>query len=148
MLVTAATAALVLHVEDDEGVRMSVASLLKAEGHTVLSAADGTAALALVEQHSVRPDVLIVDFNLPGEMDGTETAEAINGVVRHSIPLILLTGELTQAALPWMPGAPLFCAWKPLDPDILINVVESFAALGRVIRSRAASLRGTAAAAG
>jgi len=129
---------LVLHIEDDPVVRASVASLLRAEGHTVLSAADGPSALELVVSQHVQPDVLIVDFDLPGEMDGSEAAEAISGALRRTIPTVLLTGVLTQAALPWMPAAPLFCAWKPFAPEVLLKVVESFADLGRFVRSHIA----------
>ena len=125
---------LVLHVEDDAAVRASVAALLKTEGHAVHSVVDGESAVELVQRQCLQPDVLIIDFNLPGDMDGAETAEAICGAVGHSIPMLLLTGELTQAGLPWLPGVPLFCASKPMDPDLLLRVVESFAALGRFAR--------------
>jgi len=127
--------AVVLHIEDDAAVRGSVAALLKAAGHTVLSAADGSDALQIVLSQRIQPDVLIVDFDLPGEMDGTEAAEAICGALRHAIPVVLLTGVLTQAALPWMPVAPIFCAWKPIAPEVLLKVVESFADLGRFVRA-------------
>lgn len=132
---------LVLHIEDDEAVRTSIAVLLKSAGYQVVSAADGPGALELVKAGNLLPDVLIVDFVLPGPMDGTEAAEAICATAEHVIPTIMLSGELANAALPWLPGTPLFCARKPCDPAILVRVVASFATLGRFICSGRQPLR-------
>jgi len=122
-------------------VRTSIAVLLKSAGYQVVSAADGPGALELVKAGNLLPDVLIVDFVLPGPMDGTEAAEAICATAEHVIPTIMLSGELANAALPWLPGTPLFCARKPCDPAILVRVVASFATLGRFICSGRQPLR-------
>jgi hypothetical protein len=37
----------------------------------------------------------------------------------------------------WLPGAPLLFAAKPIDADVLVKVVESFAEIGRFIRAHA-----------
>jgi CheY-like chemotaxis protein len=121
--------------------------LLRAYGIDALTATDGVGALACVSGRRVEPDVLIMDFNLPGEMDGTEAAEEICRALGHVVPTIFLSGELSNAALPWLPGAPLLFVAKPVDAELLVKVVESFAALGRIIRSRpsqAAGVRRTA----
>lgn len=124
----------VLHVEDDEQLAANVAALLRAQGHVPLTAMDGTAALALLGRAA--PDVLIMDFNLPGEMDGADVVQEICRSLGHVVPTIFLSGELANAAMPWLPGAPLLFVAKPTDPEILLNVVESFAALGRFILGR------------
>jgi two-component system CheB/CheR fusion protein len=125
----------VLHVEDDAQLAANVAGLLRATGYVPLTAADGAATLALLGQ--AEPDVLIVDFNLPGEMDGADVTQAICRSLGHIVPTVFLSGELANAAPPWVPGAPLLFLAKPADPEILLQVVESFAVLGRFMLARA-----------
>ena len=75
-------------VEDNEDALEGLSTLLKLEGHTVLTAAEGVSGLALILGR--RPEVAVVDIGLPG-MSGYEVA-------RHSRAggypgkLIALTG--------------------------------------------------------
>ena len=126
---------IVLHVEDDQHVSASVRALLQPLGYDLRSAIDGGEALAQIADH-VTPDVLIVDLRLPGDMDGVEVAEEICRSLGHVVPTVLLSGELASGGIPWLPGAPLICLWKPVDPETLVTVVDAFARLGRFIRSR------------
>jgi PAS domain S-box-containing protein len=80
----------ILVVDDNEDARMLLAEVLATFGHRVQSAADGPAALALLE--SFRPEVAILDLGLPG-MDGYELAARIRGLPEHSqMRLLALTG--------------------------------------------------------
>lgn len=126
---------IVLHVEDDELLSASVAALLRTQGYQSLTATDGASALEWVTRRDASPDVLIMDFNLPGEMDGADVAQAICRSLGRVVPTIILSGELSNAGLPWLPGAPLFCVWKPVDPEVLLQVVETFVNLGRFLRA-------------
>jgi len=127
---------LVLHVEDDEELGARVAALLRAQGLAALTAIDGPSALARIAHSEDVPDVLIIDFNLPGEMNGADVAQEICRCLGHVVPTIFLSAELSNAEMPWLPGAPLLFVAKPVDAELLVKVVESFAALGRFIRSR------------
>jgi CheY-like chemotaxis protein len=64
----------VLVVDDDEDVREVTRTALELDGHTVLSAANGRDALALVDAH---PDIalLFTDIVMPGAIDGFDLAE-------------------------------------------------------------------------
>jgi CheY-like chemotaxis protein len=125
----------VLHVEDDEELAASVSRLLRAEGIKALTAADGPSALEKIARGAAVPDVLIMDVNLPGEMDGADAAQEICHALGHVVPTIFLSGQLSSVGLPWLPGAPLLFVAKPVDADVLVRVVESFAALGRFMRA-------------
>ncbi len=126
----------VMHVEDDAQLATDVAGLLRAQGFEALSAMDAATALGQVAQCERAPDVLIMDFNLPGEMDGADLTQEICRTLGHMVPTIFLSGELSNAALPWLPGMPLLFIAKPADPEVLLKAVESFAVLGRYILSR------------
>jgi DNA-binding NtrC family response regulator len=77
----------ILIVDDELEVARSLAQLMIREGLEPIVAADGPSALRMIQSES--PDVLLVDFRLPG-MDGME-------VLRHSrklnedLPVILIT---------------------------------------------------------
>jgi len=125
----------VLHVEDDVALAAAVARLLRTRGLETLTATDGEAALARIASGAPAPDVLIVDVNLPGELDGADAAQEICHAIGHVVPTIFLSGELSSIGLPWLPGAPLLFASKPIDPEVLTKVVEAFAELGRFMRA-------------
>lgn len=127
----------VLHVEDDVELGASVARLLRAEGLQALTATDCASALELVARGAAAPDVLIMDVNLPGDMDGADAAQEICHALGHVVPTIFLSGVLSNVGLPWLPGAPLLFVAKPIDAEVLVKVVESFAELGRFMRARA-----------
>ena len=57
----------ILVIDDIEADRIIVVTLLRAEGHTVLEAIDGQAGLECLRKE--RPDLVIIDVNMPG-MDG------------------------------------------------------------------------------
>ncbi len=125
----------VLHVEDDEALAASVAGLLRAEGLQALTATDGASALERIAHGAPPPDVLIMDVNLPGEMDGADVAQEICHALGHVVPTIFLSGQLSNVGMPWLPGAPLLFVSKPIEADVLVKVVESFAELGRFMRA-------------
>ena len=77
-------------VEDLEDTRVLVAELLAQQGHEVLTAHDGEAAIELICTH--RPDVALVDIGLP-KKNGYEVAREVRRVLQGSTPrLIAVTG--------------------------------------------------------
>jgi two-component system, chemotaxis family, CheB/CheR fusion protein len=124
----------VLHVEDDAALAASVEALLGTQGFHTVTATDAASALAWLASPGNDPDVLIVDFHLPGEMNGTDFAEEAHRRLGRVVPTIFTSGDLSNVDLPWLPGTPLLFASKPVDAAMLLEVVESFALLGRVMR--------------
>jgi DNA-binding response OmpR family regulator len=77
----------VLVVEDSPAVRELVSTLLERAGYRVLGEADGEAALARFS--SSRPDVVLLDVNLPG-MSGWQVLTRLRE--RSGVPIAMLTG--------------------------------------------------------
>jgi two-component system, chemotaxis family, CheB/CheR fusion protein len=90
---------LILVVEDDPEVRELLELLLKEEGHPVATAPDGVAALDLVARGTLRPDLVLADFNLPGGMDGLQVSAKLRESLGRQVPVIILTGDITTSTL-------------------------------------------------
>ena len=63
------------------------------------TAEDGIAALDLVERGTMRPDLMLADYNLPNGMNGLEVAAKLREKPQRQIPVIVLTGDISTDAL-------------------------------------------------
>lgn len=85
-----------LVVEDERIVSMDLQRRLKAMGYEIAgSAVSGEEAIEKAE--ALRPDMVLMDIMLDGELDGTQAAEIIRA--RFSIPVIYLTAYADSATL-------------------------------------------------
>jgi two-component system, OmpR family, KDP operon response regulator KdpE len=82
----------VLVVEDEPQLRRVLRTLLELENFRVFEA--DSAARALVEARSHKPDLLIVDLGLP-DRDGTEVITGVRGWSR--VPIIVLSARSDEA---------------------------------------------------
>ena len=81
----------VLVVEDDEAVRHTLGSVLEKHGWIVSEAANGAAALAMMEKET--PELILLDLIMP-EMDGFEfIAQLRQREAWRSIPVIVVTAK-------------------------------------------------------
>ncbi len=84
----------VLVVEDEELVRLLTRRTLERSGYRVFDAPNADAALALVRDHGVQPDLLVTDIVMPG-MDG----RALASVLSQQLPglaVVLMSGYFDQ----------------------------------------------------
>jgi two-component system CheB/CheR fusion protein len=64
-----------------------------------VTANDGVEALNLMESAALQPDLVISDFNLPNGMDGLGVASKLRAKLRRSVPVIILTGDISTKTL-------------------------------------------------
>ncbi len=76
----------ILVVDDEPQIRRVLRATLSSEGYTILEARDGDAALA--EFRRERPDLVLLDMNMPG-LDGLATCREIRA--GSNVPIIMLT---------------------------------------------------------
>jgi two-component system, response regulator PdtaR len=112
----------ILVVEDDPTTALLVSTVLGSEGYTVVgSAASGPDAITLTDRE--RPDLVLMDVELAGEMDGIDAAFAIREGV--ACPVVFLTShtdpEVLERARAVEPHGYLL---KPLDPRALRPTIE------------------------
>ena len=89
----------ILVIEDDPQVNELLELLLGDEGYRTAAAPDGKTALELVARGTIRPDVIISDYNLPNGMNGLQVTAQIRERLHREIPVIVLTGDISTAAL-------------------------------------------------
>jgi PAS domain S-box-containing protein len=85
----------VLLVEDDPSIRLLITEVLDELGYASVEAADGEAALALLESNT-RFDLMITDVGLPG-MNGRQLANIVREH-RPNLKVLFLTGYAEHAA--------------------------------------------------
>ena len=123
----------VLLVEDSAGdVRLTREALKDAKVHVNLHiASDGIEAMAFLNregthQNNPRPDLILLDLNLP-KKDGREVLQEIKGnLTLKSIPVVILTTSESEADIlrSYLLHANCYIT-KPVDLDGFLKVVKS-----------------------
>ncbi len=129
----------ILVVDDEPHIVAVLRAYLEREGHEVLTAADGEAALELAT--GARPDLLVLDVMLPGR-SGFEVLRALRAA-GSDLPVILLTArdDVIDRVAGLELGADDYVP-KPFEPRELV------ARVGAILRraARTAAADGAAAA--
>jgi two-component system response regulator MprA len=79
----------ILIADDDRAIREALSRALTLEGYDVVQAADGAAALTLIE--SSQPDVAVLDIMMPN-VDGLTVCRVLRAE-RNRIPVLMLTAR-------------------------------------------------------
>jgi CheY-like chemotaxis protein len=115
----------ILVIEDNAENRYLVTFLLTQRGHEILTAESGRLGLELAAQ--VRPDLILLDIQLPG-MDGHAVARALKSdpELRH-IPIVAVTsyamvGDREKCLTAGAEGY----IEKPINPDTFAAEIERF----------------------
>ena len=122
--------AIVLVVEDEPAIQTLVAACLQNAGHQVVRA--DTAEDAIRRVNEILPDVVLLDWMLPG-MSGIQLARRLRGDERtHDLPIIMLTarGEEHDKIAGLDAGADDYLT-KPFSPRELLARIKA------VLRRRA-----------
>ncbi|WP_138935905.1 chemotaxis protein CheB [Roseovarius arcticus] len=118
----------VLLIEDDISVHEAITLLLSAEGHDVFPVRTPKAALELVTIGKLHPDLLISDYNLPGNMNGVQAAKALCKKVDRAVPVIILTGDLRLTVTRDIAESGFMKREKPLKADKLLSDIRKICA--------------------
>jgi CheY-like chemotaxis protein len=109
----------VLIVDDDEFQRMLLARMLQADPYQLVFAASGAEALQAI--HQARPDLILMDVQMPG-MDGIETTRRLKAMPRFAdVAVIMLTGKSEgQVVVDSLNAGAADFVVKPIDRDKLV----------------------------
>jgi DNA-binding response OmpR family regulator len=114
----------ILVVDDQLEVRKLVEMTLRAEDYHIIQAKNGEEAVEMVKVE--KPDLIIMDVMMPGEIDGLEATRMLkNDPETNSCTIVMLTskGQETDRKMGFEAGADDYFA-KPFSPLELIRKVE------------------------
>jgi CheY-like chemotaxis protein len=110
--------------EDDPVARTLMTALLEGAGYSVVAAANGREALALLHRGPL-PVLILLDMKMP-VMSGREfRQEQQRDATLARIPVVILSGDGDGAAAESLGAAANFP--KPIDPDRLLAVLHTLA---------------------
>jgi two-component system CheB/CheR fusion protein len=116
----------ILIVEDDPAVREMLEMLFEGEGHRTTAVAGANEALALAARGALLPDIIIADYNLPGDQTGAQVIARLRESLRREIPAIILTGDISSDTLRKIADAGCVHLSKPAEPETLIQQIVTF----------------------
>jgi len=114
----------ILIVDDDAGIRELVDTTLRSDDYQIFQAENGEQAIELAKAE--KPDLIIMDIMMPGDVDGLETTQILkNDPETKNCQIIMLTGrgQKDDREKSLEAGADDFFA-KPFSPLALIRKVE------------------------
>jgi two-component system cell cycle response regulator DivK len=117
--------ATVLYVEDNPENRLLIKRILQADGFNMMEAESAAQALAAIQKQ--RPDLILMDINLP-EMDGyTLTARLKAMPQMEKVPIIALTANVMRGdrERTLEAGCDGYIQ-KPIDVDLLPGQIARF----------------------
>ena len=116
----------ILIIEDDPAVRYSLELLLRAEGHRTTAAANGDEAMELVARKNIRPDIVIVDHNLPGGLTGLQVMARLREMTGYDLPTLVLTGDISTDTLSEIGRQGYVHRSKPITVEDLTDLIQTF----------------------
>lgn len=117
----------VLLVDDELSSAEVLALVLAGEGYEVTVAPDARQALARLQ--AAAPDLLVVDFMMPG-MNGAELVEAVRADERFGrVPVLMISGAPEGALRPYAAHYDAFLR-KPFGLDAFLDVLATLRAQG------------------
>ncbi|MBL8949658.1 MAG: response regulator [Myxococcaceae bacterium] len=115
---------LLLVVEDDTEVREELTSVLRDEGYAVEAVRGGAEALKTTHLHNARPDLILLDLNMPGLSGRQFRAAQLEDPLLATVPVMVLSGDGDVPRAAREMGAAAFVT-KPFQVDALIAKVNS-----------------------
>lgn len=116
---------IVLVVEDQPDIRKLIRMTLDFGDFEVHEAENGTGGLRMVE--GLRPNIVLLDVMMPGELDGYQVCSRIKGenALAHTMVVMLTArGQQADLAAGQQAGCDAYLT-KPFSPLELIDTVES-----------------------
>jgi len=115
---TTTSGLIALVIENDEAVRLAMSTLLEAWDVSVLDVPGGDAALALLDDIGIAPDVILAGFHLEGPGNGIGAILALRQ--RYGpVPALLITADRSAAVARQCAERDVLILHKPVEPSRL-----------------------------
>jgi len=122
---------LIAVIDDEDGIRQVLSSILHDEGYATVEAIDGETGLELLAREDI--DVVILDVWLPG-MDGLGVLKALREK-RYDAPVIMVSGHGTiDMAVQAVKGGAYDFLEKPLSMEKVLTTITNAMEIARLRR--------------
>jgi nitrogen regulation protein NR(I) len=119
----------ILVVDDEPGICHSFKKILGRYDYDVITASTGEEAIVKVEAE--RPDLIIMDINMPG-MDGLETLKKLKSIHPSLTAVIMTAFSTSDKAITAMKYGAYDYLTKPVDNIQLVSLIEKAIAAGKM----------------
>lgn len=106
----------ILVVEDDDAVLKATRAVLKRWNFLSIGAVNGEEALRALKEDRGDLRGAIIDFLLPGPLDGVDLALELRQI-RPQLPVLIISGEATPERMQKISQSGMPFIAKPVDPD-------------------------------
>lgn len=114
----------ILIVEDSDSIRKMIEALVGARGHVVEAVPTGAKG---VEAATARvPDVILLDLNLPGSLDGFDVCKRLReSAATATVPILIITAmdDAASKERALAAGANAYYT-KPFSPTALLKAID------------------------
>ena len=120
----------VLIVEDQADIRKLIRMTLEFENYEIHEASDGSFGLRMAQ--AIRPDVMLLDVMMPGELDGLQVCQRIKSdpaMAGTKVVLLTARGQQKDREAGEQAGADDYLV-KPFSPLQLIETLEQLLGVG------------------
>lgn len=111
----------VLVVDDDAGIRESLADVLRDEGYQVVTAVDGQDALSKLREHRPMPCLILLDLMMPVMSGPQFYAEQQRDPALASIPVVIISADVNVKQKAASLGGKYIS--KPVEIEKVLDVV-------------------------
>jgi CheY-like chemotaxis protein len=105
---------LILVVDDEAAVQAAMSSLQSRWGYDVIAAGSAGELLRKTETSSVKPSLIICDYRLRGQENGTAVVRRLRSEYNDNIPALLITGDTAPDRLKEAQASGLPLLHKPV----------------------------------
>ena len=114
----------IMVIDDERDVREGMQLLLGAEGCEVLTAEGAGAAVTLLSDHDLVPDLIIADYRLRDEQTGSDAIACVREELNKDVPAMIVTGDTSPDRLKEATGSGFCLLHKPVATQELFATIR------------------------
>lgn len=115
----------VLFIDDEQSIRQGMKQMLRQWDWSPVCVADEHEALAQIAEGSVRPDIVVCDYQLAHGQTGVDVVRALREHCGYTLPAILVSGASAPEELFKIERSGLQCLTKPVSPQLLRETISA-----------------------
>lgn len=115
----------ILIVDDEDSLRLSLASILELEGYEVKTAEDGFKAIELVKKEPF--DIVFSDIRMP-KISGNDTFREIKKIRPYIIGIMMTAYAMNDLISDALNSGAFACISKPFEIDTILNTIKDVSA--------------------